>query len=84
MSAIRNGRDSPFATALACAREGIPPIHYMIALAGGALVAIAWSLNSVADSLPLLYLGAALGGIGAGSFLGVAGWLKIAMVGASS
>lgn len=27
---------SPFATALSCARQGIPPFHYMIALAGGA------------------------------------------------
>ena len=26
---------SPMATALACAREGIPPFHYMVALAGG-------------------------------------------------
>ena len=27
---------SPFATALSCARQGIPPFHYMIALCGGA------------------------------------------------
>jgi L-fuculose-phosphate aldolase len=26
---------SPLATALSCARQGIPPLHYMIALAGG-------------------------------------------------
>ena len=26
---------SPMATALSCARQGIPPIHYMITLAGG-------------------------------------------------
>jgi L-fuculose-phosphate aldolase len=26
---------SPMATALSCAREGIPPFHYMVALAGG-------------------------------------------------
>jgi L-fuculose-phosphate aldolase len=26
---------SPFATALSCAREGIPPLHYMVALGGG-------------------------------------------------
>lgn len=26
---------SPFATTLACLRRGIPPVHYMIALAGG-------------------------------------------------
>src|SRR5438046_5403069 len=32
----------------------------------GVLVAIAWVINSLADSLLLLYVGAALGGIGAG------------------
>src|SRR5918999_2597268 len=32
----------------------------------GALVAIAWVINSVADSLFLLYLGAAIGGGGGG------------------
>ena len=26
---------SPFATALSCARQGIPPFHYMVALGGG-------------------------------------------------
>src|SRR4249920_1181893 len=31
-----------------------------VALVGGALVAISWTLNSVASSLPLLYLGSAL------------------------
>ena len=36
----------------------------------GVLVAIAWVLNSVADSLFLLYLGAAIGGIGAGVIYG--------------
>ena len=36
----------------------------------GALVAIAWVINSVADSLMLLYLGAAIGGIGAGVIYG--------------
>ena len=36
----------------------------------GVLVAIAWIINSVADSLPLLYLGAAIGGIGAGVVYG--------------
>ena len=41
-----------------------------VAVAGGLLVALSWSLNSVADSLPLLYLGAALGGIGAGCVYG--------------
>lgn len=41
-----------------------------VALAGGALVGLSWALNSVADSLPLLYLGAILGGIGAGCVYG--------------
>src|SRR3954451_19052702 len=36
----------------------------------GILVGIAWVINSVADSLPLLYLGAAIGGIGAGAVYG--------------
>jgi OFA family oxalate/formate antiporter-like MFS transporter len=38
--------------------------------ASGVLVAIAWALNSVADSLVLLYVGAAIGGIGAGVIYG--------------
>src|SRR6478735_7513719 len=38
--------------------------------ASGALVAIAWVINSIADSLPLLYIGAAIGGIGAGVIYG--------------
>ncbi|MEA2988201.1 MAG: transporter, family, oxalate/formate antiporter [Alphaproteobacteria bacterium] len=36
----------------------------------GVLVAIAWVLNSVADSLTLLYVAAAIGGIGAGVIYG--------------
>src|SRR5712691_3315444 len=36
----------------------------------GVLVAIAWVINSVADSLVLLYVGAAIGGIGAGVIYG--------------
>jgi OFA family oxalate/formate antiporter-like MFS transporter len=36
----------------------------------GVLVAIAWVINSFADSLALLYLGAAIGGIGAGVIYG--------------
>jgi len=36
----------------------------------GVLVAIAWVINSVASSLPMLYLGAAIGGIGAGVVYG--------------
>ncbi len=37
---------------------------------GGVLVAIAWAVNSVADSLFLLYLGAAIGGAGAAAVYG--------------
>jgi len=36
----------------------------------GALVAIAWVINSMADSLTLLYIGAAIGGVGAGVIYG--------------
>src|SRR3977135_98574 len=36
----------------------------------GVLVAVAWVINSVADSLFLLYVGAAIGGIGAGVIYG--------------
>ena len=38
--------------------------------ASGVLVAMAWVINSVADSLFLLYVGAAIGGIGAGVIYG--------------
>ena len=38
--------------------------------ASGVLVAIAWVVNSIADSLFLLYVGAAIGGIGAGVIYG--------------
>jgi OFA family oxalate/formate antiporter-like MFS transporter len=42
-----------------------------IMIAGsGVLVAVAWVINSVADSLFLLYVGAAIGGIGAGVIYG--------------
>jgi len=41
-----------------------------ITVIGGALCGIAWSINSVADSLPMLYFAAALGGIGAGAVYG--------------
>ena len=37
---------------------------------GGAVVALAWTLNSYADSLPLLYAAAALSGVGAGAVYG--------------
>ncbi|WP_431857853.1 oxalate/formate MFS antiporter [Azospirillum sp.] len=42
----------------------------IVVLIGGALCGIAWAINSVADSLALLYLGAAIGGIGAGGVYG--------------
>jgi OFA family oxalate/formate antiporter-like MFS transporter len=42
----------------------------IVVLIGGILVGIAWVLNSLADSLSMLYLGAAIGGIGAGAIYG--------------
>ncbi len=41
-----------------------------VVLGGGVLVGIAWVLNSVADSLPVLYFAAAIGGIGTGCVYG--------------
>jgi len=41
-----------------------------IVVIGGALCGIAWMLNSIADTLPMLYFAAALGGIGAGGVYG--------------
>ena len=41
-----------------------------VVIVGGILVAIAWVLNSVASSLPVLYFGAAIGGIGTGCVYG--------------
>jgi MFS transporter, OFA family, oxalate/formate antiporter len=41
-----------------------------IVLGGGVLVALAWTLNSVASSLPVLYFAAAIGGIGTGCVYG--------------
>src|SRR5215813_828304 len=37
---------------------------------GGILVAIAWSLDSIASSLPMLYVAAAISGVGAGAVYG--------------
>ena len=37
---------------------------------GGIVVAVAWALNSFADSLPLLYAAAAISGVGAGAVYG--------------
>jgi len=42
----------------------------IVVLVGGILVAIAWSLNSVAGTLTTLYVAAAIGGIGAGAVYG--------------
>ena len=41
----------------------------MVSIAGG-LIAIAWALNAYADSLTLLYVGAIIGGVGAGIIYG--------------
>jgi OFA family oxalate/formate antiporter-like MFS transporter len=41
-----------------------------VVIAGSVLVAVAWVMNSGASSLPVLYLGAALGGIGTGCVYG--------------
>ena len=42
----------------------------IVVLIGGILVGIAWVLNSVAGSLTMLYVAAAIGGIGAGAVYG--------------
>ena len=42
----------------------------IVVFVGGVLVAIAWGLNSVADTLSTLYAAAAIGGIGAGAVYG--------------
>ena len=41
-----------------------------VVIVGGILVAIAWVMNSVASSLPMLYYAAAIGGIGTGCVYG--------------
>jgi MFS transporter, OFA family, oxalate/formate antiporter len=41
----------------------------MVGIAGG-LIAIAWAMNAYADSLTLLYVGAVIGGVGAGIIYG--------------
>jgi OFA family oxalate/formate antiporter-like MFS transporter len=41
-----------------------------VVMAGGIMVAIAWVMNSIASSLPVLYFAAALGGIGTGCVYG--------------
>jgi MFS transporter, OFA family, oxalate/formate antiporter len=42
----------------------------IVVLIGGVLVGIAWAMNSVADTLTVLYIAAAIGGIGAGAVYG--------------
>ena len=42
----------------------------IVVLLGGIMVAISWSLNSIASSLAVLYVAAAIGGIGAGAVYG--------------
>lgn len=42
----------------------------IVVVSASVLVGAAWMLNSVADSLPLLYLAAVIGGIGAGAVYG--------------
>ncbi len=42
----------------------------IVVLIGGILVGIAWAINSVAESLTILYVAAAIGGIGAGAVYG--------------
>jgi OFA family oxalate/formate antiporter-like MFS transporter len=41
-----------------------------VVMGGGILVAIAWVLNSIASTLPVLYFAAAIGGIGTGCVYG--------------
>ena len=41
-----------------------------VVVSGGVLCALAWSINAIADSLSLLYVAAALGGVGAGAVYG--------------
>src|ERR1700729_2331219 len=42
----------------------------IVVMIGGILVALAWTINSMATSIPMLYAGAAIGGIGAGAVYG--------------
>ena len=42
----------------------------IVVMLGGVVVALAWTLNSFASSLPMLYLAATLSGIGAGAVYG--------------
>jgi len=42
----------------------------LVGVASGVLVALAWVINAYANTLPMLYLGAVVGGIGAGGVYG--------------
>src|SRR5438309_11587237 len=42
----------------------------LVVLFGGILVGVAWAMNAYADSLTLLYVAAAIGGVGAGAVYG--------------
>jgi OFA family oxalate/formate antiporter-like MFS transporter len=42
----------------------------IVVMFGGIVVAIAWTLNSFANTLPMLYLAAAISGVGAGAVYG--------------
>jgi MFS transporter, OFA family, oxalate/formate antiporter len=42
----------------------------IVVAVGGVLVAVAWTINSVANTLPLLYVAAAISGVGAGAVYG--------------
>ena len=42
----------------------------IVVFVGGVLVAVAWALNSIADTLTMFYVAAAVGGIGAGAVYG--------------
>ncbi len=42
----------------------------MVIMFGAVMIALAWIVNSFANSIPLLYLGAVFGGMGAGSVYG--------------
>jgi MFS transporter, OFA family, oxalate/formate antiporter len=42
----------------------------IVVLVGGMLVAIAWAMNSAADTLSMFYVAAAIGGVGAGAVYG--------------
>jgi OFA family oxalate/formate antiporter-like MFS transporter len=42
----------------------------IVVFVGGVLVAIAWAINSIADTTAMLYVAAAVGGVGAGAVYG--------------